>query len=371
MRILIATGLYPPDIGGPATYSKFLKEELPKGDIEVLVCSFGEVRHLLPLVRHIVYFFKVLRAGRSADLFLALDPVSVGFPATLVSLLLRKPLVVKIVGDYAWEQGTRRFGITDTLDDFVVKPARHPFVLLLRSTQRMVARRAKHIIVPSVYLKRIVTAWGMTEKKISVIYNAFDAVTYTKEEKDEIRALLDISNHAILSAGRLVPWKGFAALIEIMPGILEEFPDATLFIAGEGPDRTAFETLIKKHNLGGHVRMLGGLPQETLFRYITAADVFVLNTGYEGFSHQLLEVMSTGTPIIATDVGGNPELIETGVEGILVSYNNKAELESAIREMLRGHIDGRALARNAQKKVMQFTKERMLAETKHVLMSQI
>ena len=105
-----------------------------------------------------------MRAGRSADLFLALDPVSVGFPATLVSLLLRKPLVVKIVGDYAWEQGTQRFGITDTLDDFVVKPARHPFVLLLRSTQRMVARRAKHIIVPSAYLKRIVTAWGITEK---------------------------------------------------------------------------------------------------------------------------------------------------------------------------------------------------------------
>ncbi|MCR4306709.1 MAG: glycosyltransferase family 4 protein, partial [Candidatus Yonathbacteria bacterium] len=199
----------------------------------------------------------------------------------------------------------------------------------------------------------------------------FDAAIPIKEEKDEIRALFDISGRVLLSAGRLVPWKGFATLIEIMPGILEEFPDASLFIAGEGPDRAALETLIKKHNLGGHVHMLGALPQETLFRYIKAAEVFVLNTGYEGFSHQLLEVMSTGTPIIATDVGGNPELIETGVEGILVSYNNKAEIESAIREMLRGHIDGRALVRNAQKKVMQFTKERMLAETEHVLTSQI
>ena len=56
------------------------------------------------------------------------------------------------------------------------------------------------------------------------------------------------------------------------------------------------------------------------------------------------------SPVITTDIGGNPELIETGVEGILVSYNNKAELESAIREILRGHIDGRMLAQNAQKK---------------------
>jgi len=371
MRILIATGIYPPDIGGPATYSKLLEEEFPKRGIEVSVRSFGEVRRLFPFVRHVAYFFKILRAGKASDLILALDPVSVGAPAALLSWILRKPLVVKVVGDYAWEQGTQRCGVTDTLDDFVAKPVRHPFVLILRSIQRAVARHAKQVIVPSVYLKRIVMAWGIPEKKISVIYNALDIATDIREEKDEIRALLDISGRAILSAGRLVSWKGFVALIEIMPGILEEFPDASLLIAGEGPNRAALEMLIRKHDLASHVRMLGALPQETLFRYVKAADVFALNTGYEGFSHQLLEVMSIGTPVVATVIGGNPELIETGMEGILVSYNNKAEIESAIREMLRGHIDGRALAHNARKKAAQFTKERMLTETKHVLMSQL
>src|SRR3989344_3451656 len=87
-KILIATGIYPPDIGGPATYSKLLADELSKHNFNVSVLSFGEVRKLPKVLRHIIYFFKVWRRGKKADIIFAQDPVSVGLPAVLAAEIL-------------------------------------------------------------------------------------------------------------------------------------------------------------------------------------------------------------------------------------------------------------------------------------------
>lgn len=379
MRILIATPLYPPDAGGPATYSKILKEELPKRGIDTRVVSFGEVRHLPKIIRHTVYFFKILRAGKDADIIFAQDPVSVGLPACLASRILRKHFVVKIVGDYAWEMHAQRAGAREFLifnfqffkkkrfitpDEFQ-KQRFGIMAELRRLVERGVARCAARIIVPSAYLKKIMMLWGAPQEKISVIYNSFDPVSIS-EDKKEIRALLGIDGTVVFSAGRLVPWKGFATLIEILPDILKEFPDTKLYIAGDGPDRDALALKAKDCGLATNIVFLGALPREMLLRYIKAADIFALNTGYEGFSHQLLEAMSIGTPVVSTDVCGNPELIENGKEGVLVSYNNHAEFLAAILEMLRGQIDTETLARAAKEKAAQFTKERMMNDAMRV-----
>ena len=102
MKILIATGLYPPQIGGPATYSKLLKDELPKHGIDTEILPFREVRKWPKIVRHFIYFLKVLQKGRNVDVVFAQDPVSVGLPAMLASKILGKIFLLKIVGDYAW-----------------------------------------------------------------------------------------------------------------------------------------------------------------------------------------------------------------------------------------------------------------------------
>ena len=102
--VLVTTGIFPPDIGGPATYSKLLLDELPKHGLDISVLSFGEVRHLPKIIRHISYFFKVLRRGKGVDIIYAQDPVSVGLPSVVASKILRKKFLLKVVGDYAWEQ---------------------------------------------------------------------------------------------------------------------------------------------------------------------------------------------------------------------------------------------------------------------------
>ena len=165
MRVLIATGLYPPEIGGPATYSKILEEELPKRDIGVEILSFGEVRHLPKIVRHFVYFLKCLRRSAKADLIFAQDPVSVGLPSVLAAKILRKKFILKIVGDYAWEQWQIKNEKLKnknhklkfkSLEEF--QSEKFDFLTeLRRKIQKFVAKRADKIIVPSEYLKKIVS----------------------------------------------------------------------------------------------------------------------------------------------------------------------------------------------------------------------
>src|SRR3989338_4633570 len=116
-KIVIATPLYPPESGGPATYAKVLEQELPKHGFEVTLVKFSDVRKRW--FRHLRYFRLMLKAARGADLVYALDAVSVGFPAMLAAKGRRKRFVVKVVGDFAWEQGSQRFQKVGSLDEFV------------------------------------------------------------------------------------------------------------------------------------------------------------------------------------------------------------------------------------------------------------
>lgn len=362
MRIFIATGIYPPDIGGPATYVKLLEDKLPQKGIFVAVYSFGEVRRYPKVVRHLMYFLGVLKRGRGTDMIFAQDPVSVGFPAMLAAGMLRKKFILRLGGDYAWEQAVQRYHTHDNLDEFSKRENYPLFVRALKYIQKSVAQHAEKIVVPSMYLKGILENWGINKDKIVVIYNAFTSAEMV-EDKLSLRKKFNMSGTIIFSAGRLVPWKGFAALITLMPELLRTIPDVKLFIAGDGPERKILESLAAECRLQDRVIFLGRLPQDQLLLYIKASDIFVLNTGYEGFSHQLLEVMAVGTPIVTTAIGGNKELVKDGEDGILIEYNNQKDIGEAIKKLLGDESMRQKLSGNARKKVLEFTQERMIQET--------
>ncbi|MFA5841383.1 MAG: glycosyltransferase family 4 protein [Candidatus Paceibacterota bacterium] len=366
MKILIATGIYPPSIGGPATYSKILFDELPKRGIGAAVFSFDEVRHLPKVISHIAYFFKVLAHGVSCDIIYAQDPISVGLPALFAAKILRKRFFLKVVGDYAWEQGAQRFGVTDLLDEFSKEPLSgySAPVRFLRKAESFVARRAERVIVPSRYLKKIVTRWGVPEERICVIYNALEGVA---EPGNEEHPKILLSGKSVVSAGRLVPWKGFLSLVETMIELTKKFPDLKLYIIGDGPERETIERRIKQLELGRNVHLVGGVPQKMLFEYIRAGSIFALNTGYEGFSHQLLEVMALGVPLVTTNVGGNPEIVREGENGLLVPYDDKRALAQAIEKMLRDEDFAAKCAASGKSTAALFTKERMVGDLVKIL----
>ena len=362
VKVLVATGIFPPDIGGPATYSKLLADELPKRGVEVEVLSFGSVRHLPKIIRHFVYFFKVLKTGRKVDVIYAQDPVSVGLPAMFATKLLRKRFILKVVGDYAWEQGVQRFKVKDHLDVFSKKNDEYLVpVLLLKKLQKIVAKYAEKVIVPSKYFKGIIENWGVNSNSIKVIYSVAEDIPF-QGRKADLRRMLQFDGKIVASAGRLVPWKGFEALIEITPRLIKRYSSFKFLIAGDGPGMKKLSKMVRSRKLDDYIALTGNLERDVLFKYVRVADVFVLNTNYEGLSHQLLEVMSIGTPIITTNVGGNPELIDDDKNGLLVQFNNKDELYKSIISVLDDKSKSERLVRNAKNKLEKFNTENMIKE---------
>src|SRR3989338_8698461 len=240
MKIIIATGIFPPDIGGPATYSETMARELTKRGFEVAVITYADrsknqeagikkqgygivrISRIYPKgLRHFVYFWKLLRISSGADVVYAQDLISAGLPALAAAKLLRKKFALKIVGDYAWEQYAQRsrvsleFPISNFQFPNIEEFQKEKYGLrteLLRFLERVVVKKADVIITPSEYLKKLVIGWGVPEDKIKVIYNA-----YTEQNNKFQVSNFKFQGDVIISVGRLVPWKGFGALIEIMP----------------------------------------------------------------------------------------------------------------------------------------------------------
>ncbi|OGZ56529.1 MAG: hypothetical protein A3H64_00935 [Candidatus Ryanbacteria bacterium RIFCSPLOWO2_02_FULL_45_11c] len=417
MKLLIATGMFPPDVGGPATYSQTIAEEFSKRGHNITIVTYGDniisnfpsldssrvgrggqfpiskqvssssprssesgagkfqiqsVSRKLPKgIRHLAYFWQVLKQGLHTDIIYAQDAVSAGFPAALAALLLRKPFFLKIVGDHAWEQGQQRFGVVDTLDEFLAKRygARVGF---LRMVEKFTARRAKRIIVPSAYLKSVVERWGISVEHIAIIANAV-LLPKTIPAKEEARRALGLDGFLLVTAGRLVPWKGFSMLVELIPKLVEVIPKAKLVIVGDGPERQQLELRIRSASWRNESRdivlLTGSVSKDKLAVYLAAADIFLLNTGYEGFSHQLIEAMSMGIPVVTTNAGGNKEVVRDGENALVAEYNN---LESWKEKILRLYEDQelrRVLSQSNKDITQRYSVENMIQKIENLLLT--
>ena len=321
IKILLATGLYPPESGGPATYTKLLEEHLPALGFEVCVLPFRVVRHLPKIWRHASYFLKCMSLARGADIVYAQDTVSVGLPALLASKLLGKKFVVRVPGDYAWEQARQRFGVTDELEEFQTKKYGYK-VECLRAVQRFVVSRAKLVVVPSAYMKNIISTWTREPECIQVVYSSIDLTIKPEPPLDRPEGFL------VVTVARHVPWKGLEGLARVVA---------------------------KEPNW--HLKIVDGLPRAQALGSVAAADAFALNSTYEGLSHALIEAMSLGAPIVATRVGGNPELITDGVEGLLIPPHNDEALHAALKKIEGDRQSAYARAEAAKVKAQQFSIE--------------
>ncbi|OGD44439.1 hypothetical protein A3J02_01485 [Candidatus Azambacteria bacterium RIFCSPLOWO2_02_FULL_46_11] len=399
MKIIIATGIFPPDIGGPATYSETMARELTKRGFEVAVITYADrsknqeagikkqgygivrISRIYPKgLRHFVYFWKLLRISRGADVVYAQDLISAGLPALAATKLLRKKFALKIVGDYAWEQHAQRsttslkFPISNFQFPNIEEFQKEKYGLrteLLRFLERVVAKKADVIITPSEYLKKLVIGWGVPEDKIKVIYNAYT------EQNNKFQAFVPSSGRGvsnfkfqgdvIISVGRLVPWKGFGALIEIMPELFKENPNFKLLIVGEGPQKENLKSQISNLKLNEKVILLGKVSHAELEAYLKMAKMFVLNTAYEGLSHQLLEALAAELPVVTTNVCGNPEVITDGENGILVDFNDKMALKKAVSRLWKDRVLTEKFIQNGKKTLEKFSLEKMIEGTVSVL----
>lgn len=335
MRLFVASGIFHPEPGGPATYLFRLLPELQARGHEVRLLTFGDApvegypypvrripRRFLPL-----RFADYARAARPLAQWSDLIFInSLGLP--LVGLPPR-PRVLKVVGDLAWERAVNRGWIppTEDIDAFQTRRYARRVMLLKRQRSREV-RRADAIIVPSEYLRRMVIGWGALPERVTVIFNALapDAAASTRSPDDARSELGLPPGPLLLTVARLTAWKGVDSLLRALARV----PDVRLLIAGDGPEEARLRALAGSLRLGERAQFLGRVDRARLATYFRAADYTTLYSGYEGLPHVLLESLLSGTPVIASDKGGNPEVVRHGENGLLVPYPDEDALVAAL-----------------------------------------
>lgn len=369
MRIFIASGIFHPEPGGPATYLYRLLPELQARGHHVRVLAFGDAptagypyplrripRRALP-VRMIDY----ARAARSE-----MRRADVTFIHSLsLPLIGRGPRVIKIVGDLAWERAVNKGWIAPTEDIDAFQSRRYGWRVQTTKAQRArEVRRVDRIIVPSDYLRRMVTGWGAAPERVHLIYNALEAGAQdSTQSQAEARAALDLGEGPLLLApARLVAWKGIDHLIRAV----EEVPEVRLLVAGDGPDEARLRALVHAGKAAERVTFCGRVARERLGLFYRAADYTVVYSGYEGLSHTLIESLLAGTPVIASDKGGNPEVVQHGDNGLLVPFPDPAALAGAIQVALAGDTRAR-LAAHTGDGLERFSWDRLVDETIRVL----
>lgn len=367
-KLFVASGIFHPEAGGPATYLKTMLPALQEAGWNARVLTFGEpssAEYAYPVARVARASYPIRQARYAFASRRHLDWADLVYAHTIDLPLWGgrdKPRVIKVVGDQAWERCIRRGWIPADLsiDDFQGFRGDWRVRWQKASRSRQIAAMDA-VIVPSQYLRRMALAWGVEPRKAHVIYNALPPIERHGQTRAEIRAQLNWDDRpTLITVARLQRWKGIDHLIEAQ----RQMPDWRLVVVGDGPDRPRLAKLAAP--LGDRVQFKGQLTRQQAHRLIQAADGLALYSGYEGLSHTLLESLHLGTPVLASDIGGNPEIVEHGRNGLLAPAGNKAALQRGIMELLDRREE---LAANSRVGLERFRLDKMVEQTDALLRS--
>ncbi len=368
MKLLVVTGIFPPDHGGPASYVPAVTSALARMHEVLAVVTLSDstqaddgvfpfpviriARKRNRLVRWIWTVWMIRRLARQADVVYLNGLVLEGVIAC--KLFSCRRVVVKVVGDLIWEKARNASATESTIDAF--QSQRHSLKWdLLRRLQSWYTRKADLVIVPSRYLASIVEGWGVVKSNIAVIYNAVEmnATGTVKEEWD------------LITVARLVPWKNVDTLIR-----LSASHSWRLKIVGDGPLKNSLEALVDQLGARNDIQFTGHVDKNSVAKHIRSARAFVLNSSYEGLPHIVLEAKAAGVPVIATSVGGTVETINDGVDGYLVPDGDEQALAAVINRLMSDQELRERIGRSGQESVRdQFSFSTMVSETEHWLVN--
>jgi teichuronic acid biosynthesis glycosyltransferase TuaC len=285
--------------------------------------------YFLSLIR----FISRLRRGFPFEVIDAHFAFPDGLAATLLARLFNCPVVVTLRGSIVRLSGYR----------------------LHRPQLRWVLGHADRVTAVSESLKRVAVGLGVSDDRVRVIPNGVDLTVFNPMVRREARKLCGLSEGAtiLLTVAGLYEGKGQHVVIAALPSLVARYPEALYVIVGSPrPGETYQRRLqgaIRKLGLDRHVLFVGPRPQAELGRWFSAADVSILATQSEGWPNVLLESLACGTPVVATCVGGAPEIVRHGEDGLLVQYGDAAALRDSLRLALEQPWDRNALVRRAQR----------------------
>jgi len=206
------------------------------------------------------------------------------------------------------------------------------------------ARHAAGLITVARALKDRLVGLGVPAGRIEVLRNGVDLQLFRPVDREGWRRRLGFKRRTLLSVGNLVPLKGHDLVIRA----LQLLTELDLVIIGNGPERAALEALARELGVSDRVTFAGVMAQEDLRHYFGAADALVLASSREGWANVLLESMACGTPVIASRVGGTPEVVTAPEAGVMMAERTPEALADAARGLFSSYPDRSATRRYAE-----------------------
>jgi teichuronic acid biosynthesis glycosyltransferase TuaC len=255
---------------------------------------------------------RLLNSGFDFDLIDAHYFYPDGVAAALLAHWFRKPLVI-----------TARGSDVNLISSYA----------LPRFLMRWASAQAAATVGVSAALAQRLRDLGAPADRVHVLRNGVDTERF--EPKVEARHRLGLVGFPLLlSVGNLLPVKRHGLVIEALAQLRQTHAEAKLAIVGSGPLEKELENKVRALGLNGAVRLVGAVPQTELAHWYSAADLLVLASSREGWPNVLLEAMACGTPVLASRVGGVPEVVSTPTVGSAVNFDTPLALADALRDAL-------------------------------------
>jgi glycosyltransferase involved in cell wall biosynthesis len=275
--------------------------------------------------------------------------------------LARRPYVVKLTADPAFERARRRGEVGGTVDEFQsggggVRGTAY------RRARDLELRHAFHVFCPSAWLRDLAISWGLDPRRVGVLPNPTPPAADLRP-REELKRELSLNGATLAFAGRLTAQKSLEVALEA----LADADGVQLVIAGDGGERARLERRARELGLESRVRFLGAQPRARVVELMHAADATILSSSWENFPHTVVESLAAGTPVVATATGGVAEVVEDGVNGLLVPAGDPAALAGAIRRYFEDATLRARLRAAAAPSVAEYAPERVFARLEEVL----
>ena len=333
MRVLLVSGIWPPDVGGPASHAPELAAWLQRRGHRVEVLTTVDAaprvesypvhwvsRRLPPGVRHAAVVAQVAWRARRADVVYATSMVG---RASLAAALARRPVVAKITSDPAFERARRRGLVGGATAEFQGGGGGLG-AAVLRQVRDWSVQRAAAVICPSEFIADLASGWRGDDRGVIVLPNP------APDPREAAAVELPASRPALVFAGRLTAAKNLGVALDAV----RRLPAVSLVVVGDGEERASLQEAASRAGVADRIRFLGARPRDEVLGLLGAADIAVLPSAWENFPHAALEALAMGTPVVATRVGGVPEIVHAGVNGLLVEPGDSAAFGAAVERLL-------------------------------------
>ncbi|MFA6422450.1 MAG: glycosyltransferase family 4 protein [Candidatus Buchananbacteria bacterium] len=355
-KIVIFSAFYEPYMSGAEQMAKEIAERL--GDRFEITLITSRIDNKLPK-EEIKNGFKIVRVGFGSKFdkyfYPILAAVKVGQikPSVIHAIMESYAGVALFLAKYLCPQSKRILTLQSGDLDHPVKQKK----FLIRFFWKLIHLTPDKITAISNFLADRAKKLGVDSAKISILPNGVDLSKVIKNEK--------VPN-SVLCVARLSWEKGLDYLIKAWPDVIKEVSDAKLVLVGEGDKRAEIEKLIADLNIGDSVELMGNLPHDQVLAEMSKSEIFVCPSLAEGLGIVFIEAQACALAVIGTKVGGIPDVIEDGVNGLLINSKSSPAISSAIIKLLKNKEFASSLSSNALETVKKFDWKNIISEVDNI-----